>query len=79
MSEEATRITAATLTRVIKDCSVHAGIGVVLGGIPLVIPVENISITQNGNGEELIAFNLDIEKVQAILDGGIRMLEGSNE
>lgn len=79
MSEDATRVTAAMLTRVIKDCSANAEIGIVLGKVPLVIPVESISITQNGNGEELIAFNLDIEKVHAIIDGGIKILEGSNE
>lgn len=72
-------ITAATLTRVLKDCSLDAEIGMVIGGMPFCIPVESISIRENAASEEVIAFNISQANLKTILNQGMQMLEEINE
>lgn len=74
MSDEATRLNTLVLQRVLKDCDPSAEVVVMIGKIKLALPIQHVSVMQNGNNEEIVALNLNAEETMQILARGAEMV-----
>lgn len=72
------KLCVATLARQLSECDQSAEIVMVMGSIPVSIPVSSIAIRQNGNNEEVVALNVDHDVLVQMLDLGEQILKGSN-
>lgn len=70
------KFTVGSACRQLGQCDPNAEIGMSIGTIPLLIPIESISIRQNENNEEVIAFNIIEENLKQIFNKAIEVLEG---
>lgn len=61
----------------LAECHQDAEIAVVLGTIPLALPVEALSIRTNGEDKEVVAFVVPHEALTEALTLGEKMLETS--
>jgi hypothetical protein len=74
MSDEGTRLNTLVLQRVLKDCNPNAEVVVMIGKIKLALPIEHVSVMQNGNNEEIVALNLNAEETLQILAQGAELV-----
>lgn len=56
-------------------CDQNAEIGISIGNIPLLIPIESISIRENGNNEEVIAFNVMEENLKQVFNRALEIIQ----
>jgi hypothetical protein len=65
--------------RQLSECNQDAEISVVIGKVPLSVPVEGISIRENAEGQEVVALMVAHDTFLEILDYGIELIEENNE
>lgn len=69
-------LTVGTVCRQLGCCDQNAELGVSIGGLPLLLPIDSVSIRQNANNAEVIVFNIDEDNMGEILE---RAIEITNE
>lgn len=73
------KFTVATAVRQLSECNQDAEISVVIGKVPLSVPVEGISIRENAEGQEVVTLIVAHDTFLEILDYGIELIEENNE